>query len=279
MSTRRKFRIAAAVLAFVWAPLAPSRAADSSPWIQDLHSAFRLLAGSAGKNAAALRAGVEIKMDSGWHTYWRYAGDSGVPPRFDFSGSTNLASATVRYPTPLLFTDETGNTLGYKDNVIFPVEVRPKNPLEPVKLFVKLDYAVCEKMCVPAEGRAEITLAPGEQAGNDALNAAEARVPQPVPAGKFELSVKRVNNAAKPIVAVDLKPPTGKPLQIFVEGPTPEWALPIPRQVRGASPDRQQFRFELDGLPPGVDPGKGPFDLTFTIVAGQRAYEIKTRLD
>jgi DsbC/DsbD-like thiol-disulfide interchange protein len=279
MSTHRKIRIAATVLVFVSVSAASVRAADSSPWTQDLHSAFRLLAGASGKNAASLRAGVEVRMDSGWHTYWRYAGDSGVPPRFDFSGSTNLASAIVRYPAPLLFTDETGNTLGYKDNVIFPIEVRAKNPLEPVTLHVKLDYAVCEKLCVPAEGRAEIALAPGAQAENDALKAAEARVPQPVPPAKFDLSVKRVNGAAKPIVALDLKPPAGKPLHIFVEGPTPEWALPIPQQVPGVSQGRQHFRFDLDGLPPGVDSGKGPFDLTFTIVAGERAYEVKTHLD
>ena len=39
-----------------------------------------------------------------------------------------------------------------------------------------------------------------------------------------------------------------------------------------------QFSFELDGLPPGVDP-KGNFDLTFTVVTGERAVEVKTRLD
>ena len=57
-----------------------------------------------------LRAGIEIKLQPGWHTYWRYPGDSGVPPRFDFSGSDNVASVKVLYPAPHLFTDETGNT-------------------------------------------------------------------------------------------------------------------------------------------------------------------------
>ena len=32
-------------------------------------------------------AGVEIRLDPGWKTYWRYPGDSGVPPALDFAGS------------------------------------------------------------------------------------------------------------------------------------------------------------------------------------------------
>ena len=62
-----------------------------------------------------MRGGIEIKLQPGWKTYWRYPGDSGVPPRFDFSGSDNLGRAKVLYPAPHLFTDETGNSLGYKD--------------------------------------------------------------------------------------------------------------------------------------------------------------------
>jgi hypothetical protein len=65
---------------------------------------------------------------------------------------------------------------------------------------------------------------------------------------------------------------------MFVEGPTAEWALPIPKAAPGAPAGHQHFGFELDGLPPGVNP-KGSFDLTFTIVRGGRASEVKTHLD
>ena len=124
------------------------------------HAAFRLIAGTNKPGAAMLRAGIEIKMEPGWHTYWRYPGDSGVPPRFDFSRSENLAAAKVLYPAPHLYSDETGNSLGYKDGVTFPLRVTPRQPGKPVKLRVKLDYAICEKLCVPAQGSAELTLAP-----------------------------------------------------------------------------------------------------------------------
>jgi DsbC/DsbD-like thiol-disulfide interchange protein len=255
-----------------------ARAADESPWSNDSHSAIRLIAGGNGKTDVALRAGIEIKMQSGWKTYWRYPGDSGVPPRFDFSGSENLQAAKVLYPAPHLFTDESGHTLGYKDAAIFPVVVAPRQPDKPVLLRMKVEYAVCEKLCVPAEGHAELTLAAGESSHNAALTAAEAHVPKPVTAAQAGLTARRVNNAAKPLVAVDLAAPAGQAVELFVEGPTPEWALPIPTPAQGAPAGRAQFGFELDGLPPGVDP-KSNFELTFTVVTGERAVEVKTHLD
>ncbi len=255
-----------------------ARAADASPWSEDSHSAFRLIAGANKPGAAHLRAGVEIKLQPGWKTYWRYPGDSGVPPRFDFSGSENLAAAKVLYPAPHLFSDEAGNALGYKDAVTFPLQVTPKQPGKPVALRLKLDYAVCEKLCVPAQGSTGLMLGTGGSAQDAILDAAEARVPQKMTATQAGLTVHRVNNAAKPLVMVDLKAPAGAPVEIFVEGPTPEWALPIPKPAPGAPAGHRQFGFELDGLPPGVN-AKGQFDLTFTIVEGARAIEVAAHLD
>src|SRR5664279_2316931 len=77
---------------------APARAADASPWVEDSYSAIRLIAGANKSGAESLRAGIEIKMQPGWHTYWRYPGDSGVPPRFSFSGS-DLSLIHISEPT------------------------------------------------------------------------------------------------------------------------------------------------------------------------------------
>jgi DsbC/DsbD-like thiol-disulfide interchange protein len=258
---------------------APAHAADASPWVKDNYSSIRLIAGANKTGAESLSAGIEIKMQPGWHTYWRYPGDSGVPPRFSFAGSDNLASATVLFPAPHAFTDEAGTTIGYKGNVILPVSVVPRQKDKPVTLRAKIDYAICEKLCVPAEARLELTLDRTSGADNAALAAAEAHVPQPVSAAEAGLTARRANDdKRKPLVFVDLTADTGQQVALFVEGPTAEWALPIPKPAQGAPPGHQHFGFELDGLPPGVDP-KGAFELTFTIVKGDRATEVKTHLD
>ena len=257
---------------------APAFADDASAWSNDSRSSLRLIAGSNKEGATPLRAGIEIKLQPGWKTYWRYPGDSGVPPRFDFSGSENLGRAKVLYPAPHLFNDETGNSLGYKDSVIFPLQVSRRDPSKPVKLRLKIDYAVCEKLCSPAEGRAELSFGTGVSAQDVALAAAETRVPKRVSAADLDLTARRVNTAPKPLVAVDFKAPPGQKVELFVEGPTTDWALPIPQPAQGAPSGRRHFGFDLDGLPPGVDP-KGPFDLTFTLVEDGKAVEVTTHLD
>ncbi|WP_082540872.1 protein-disulfide reductase DsbD domain-containing protein [Pseudolabrys sp. Root1462] len=256
---------------------APARAENASAWSQDTKSAVRLIGGTS-KSGAPLRAGIEIKLQPGWHTYWRYPGDAGVPPRFDFSGSDNVKLATVSFPAPHLFTDETGSSIGYKDGVIFPVTIVAKDPARPVNARLKIEYAVCEKMCIPAEGKAELAIAPGPGTEDTALTEAEARVPKKVSAADIGLTARRVNDAAKPLVAIDVIARDQGPMQIFVEGPGPEWALPIPKPAPGAPTGHRHFAFDLDGLPPGVSP-KGSFDLTFTVVEGGRAMEVTTHLD
>src|ERR1700756_3095103 len=88
-------------------------AADASPWDGDTRAGVRLIAGSR-TNDAMVRAGVEIKLAPGWKTYWRYPGDSGVPPRFDFAGSQNVKSVEIAWPAPHRLSDESGITIGYK---------------------------------------------------------------------------------------------------------------------------------------------------------------------
>lgn len=258
--------------------IGPARAADASAWSEDSRSSVRLIAGSGKSGETPLRAGIEIKMRPGWHTYWRYPGDSGVPPRFDFTGSDNLQSAKVLYPAPHLQADDGGQSLGYQNGVIFPVEVTPREPGKPVTLRLKIDYAVCEKLCVPAEGRAALSIAEGDSAHAGAVTAAEALVPKQATAADVGLSARRVNDDAKPLVMVEVAAASGKPVAVVVEGPTPEWALPIPQPTQGGPPGRQRFSFALDGLPSGVDP-KGAFELTFTVIQGERAFEVTTRLD
>lgn len=269
----------AAALAVTFATAGAAHAEDASPWSNDARSSIRLIAGTNAAGASPLRAGIEMKLVGGWHTYWRYPGDSGVPPRFDFSSSGNLKSAKVLYPAPQLHSDETGQTIGYEGDVVFPVEATPKDASKPIDLKLKIDYAVCEKLCVPAEGSAALALAPGKSGENAAVTAAFARVPQRVDAATAGVVVKRASGGAKPLVMVDLPARANVPVTVFVEGPTPDWALPIPKPAQGAPAGRRHFSFVLDGLPPGADPAKGPFDLTFTVEEGQRAYEVTTRLD
>jgi DsbC/DsbD-like thiol-disulfide interchange protein len=262
---------------------APAHAENASAWDGDARSAVRLIAGAPVRdNGTSLRAGIEIRLAPGWKTYWRYPGDSGVPPRFDFAQSVNVKSATVSYPFPHRFDDGGGQSLGYKGGVTFPLQIVPKNPAQPATLRLKLDYAVCEKLCVPADASVELTLAPADDSGtNPALAAAEARIPKPTAIGDTgALAIRDVHQepgSRFPRVIVDVAAPAGVPVDLFAEGPSPEWALPLPSRAGDAPNGGQRFAFDLDGMPPNTDPHGAV--MTLTAVAGGQAIEAKARLD
>jgi DsbC/DsbD-like thiol-disulfide interchange protein len=269
----------AAALPYISGDILPARAEEESAWDTGQHWGIRLIAGGARlEPGAPLRAGIEFRLDAGWKTYWRYPGDSGVPPVFDFSRSENVKDVSVLWPAPHRFSDGSGNSIGYERNAILPLHILPQNPARPVTLRLKLDYAVCEKLCVPAEAKAELTLGKAATAHDLALSVAEARVPKPVsPDGPISIgAVVRDRAASRPRILVDVAAPAG-PLDLFVEGPTPDWALPLPEKVEGAPSGQQRFAFDLDGLPAGAKP-EGAM-LRLTAVAGEQAIEAAIRLD
>src|SRR5712671_3060325 len=133
------------------------RAEDSSTWQRDAHSAIRLLAGS--RSGAVLLGGIAIQLQPGWKTYWRTPGDSGVPPRFDFSKSENVEAVTVLWPAPMKFDDGAGgHSLGYKQQVVLPLRIVAKSNDKPVTLRAHVSYAVCDKLCIPVEASAELAI-------------------------------------------------------------------------------------------------------------------------
>jgi DsbC/DsbD-like thiol-disulfide interchange protein len=258
-------------------------AAETSDWAGDARSAARLIAGSAqtSEGAKIHRAGVEIRLAPGWKTYWRYPGDSGVPPHFDFSGSDNVKNVTVLWPAPRHLADSEGVTIGYKDNVVFPLRIEPRDASKPVALRLKLDYAICEKLCIPVDAKTDISLTGIAKANEALLSAAEARVPRTAglaqPGDVSIAAVKRDGDASPQRILVDVKAPAGTIPELFAEGPTPDWALPVPEPVAGAPEGSQRFAFTIDGLPPGAS-AKGAL-LKLTAAAGGRAIETSFRLD
>ena len=254
---------------------------DSSSWDGDARSAVRLLAAAPAGKSSTVRAGVEVRLMRGWHTYWRYPGDAGVPPRFDFAKSSNVKSVSVLWPAPQPIPEQGLVAIGYVRDVLWPLEIVPENPGKPVTLRLKLDYAVCEKLCVPAEGKAELTVKSGSASNDAALAAALARVPKKVALGEGSplaiRAVRREGGGAQGRVIVDVAAPAGADVALFAEGPAPDWALPVPTAVEGAPAGLRRFAFDLDGAPPGAKYDGAA--ITLTAVAGEHAIELTTRLD
>ncbi|MCK1546082.1 cytochrome C biogenesis protein [Bradyrhizobium sp. 179] len=254
-----------------------ARADDASPWQRDGHSAVRLVAGS--RSGAVLLGGIAFQLQPGWKTYWRVPGDSGVPPRFDFSKSDNVEAVTVMWPAPLKFDDGAGgHSIGYRDQIVLPLRIVAKAADKPVTLRAEINYAVCEKLCIPVETRAELGFNSVASTEDANLRAALDTVPKPANIGDPNpLTIRDVKREGNKVVVDVVAPADARNVNLFVEGPTPDWALPIPSPVHHSPPDVKRFSFELDGLPPGAKPDGAA--LKFTLVGPDKSYEFNTNLE
>ncbi|WP_119389933.1 protein-disulfide reductase DsbD domain-containing protein [Taklimakanibacter lacteus] len=210
------------------------------------------------------RAALDIALDKGWKTYWRMPGDAGVPPQFDWSGSRNVRSLTVLWPAPARFNDESGETVGYKDRVVFPLDVTPADGGEPVDLRLNVFLGVCEVICIPVKLEEALLQAAPVPADASLIAAFAARVPEKVDArARFRVArASLVEEADKPALALHLEGQGfDRGLDVFVEGS--DFAYFRAPRMAG---DAANIHLPIDGLKdPAKLRGKA---LTLTMVAG-----------
>lgn len=98
-------------------------------------------------------AGFQLNLAQDWMTYWRHPGESGIAPQIDWSGSQNLADLRVHWPEPRLYLKAGFNSIGYKNEVVFPVALTPLDPAKPITLRATLSIGVCADICIPVDLR------------------------------------------------------------------------------------------------------------------------------
>jgi DsbC/DsbD-like thiol-disulfide interchange protein len=238
---RRRAALAAALFGMA---TGPAFAGSASPWIASTDSKVRLVSGTVDLDGApALVAGVQLRMDRGWKTYWRNPGDSGVPPTFDWTGSKNLKRAEVLYPAPYRFAGAGGTAIGYDDEVVFPVKVTPERDGEPIELKLAFAYGLCKDLCIPND--VSLGLALGADVGRgDALllETFLARVPKSARDGVLP-SVSNVEaklDAAKPELVIDAVFPQGATgTDLFIDGG--DAFVPVPMPLGPVTNGMQRF--------------------------------------
>ena len=222
-----------------------------------------------GTRMAALR----LILAPGWKTYWRAPGDTGIPPRFDWTGSANLAGVTLHWPAPDVFTSYGMRTIGYSDELVLPMELRPAEPGAPIRVAAEMELGVCETICVPATLTFSARLA-GPGAMDPAIRAALAA--RPVPAA--QAGVGRVRCEIAPIadgVQLDARidvPRLGGTEVALVETGDPGVWVSEPQVARSGA--ALHVRADLVP-PPGVPLALDRSALRFTVLGRSRAVDIR----
>ena len=218
----------AAVTVFSFASGSAS-AQTASPWAEADKTAVRLIsATNSVGDSERIKLGLHFRMKDGWKVYWRSAGDAGYPPKLDWSASENIDSAAMSWPAPERFQILGFNTLGYRDEVVLPLDVKLKQPGVPTAARVTVDYLTCKEICIPIMEELALTLPTGQASPSPEahlISRFAARVPGSGDGVGLKIENAKVfgpvqSNPDEAVLRVEVisADPLKKP-DIFVEGP------------------------------------------------------------
>jgi thiol:disulfide interchange protein/DsbC/DsbD-like thiol-disulfide interchange protein len=96
-------------------------------------------------------AGVDLKMDAGWHTYWKNSGDSGIATTIKWDLPPGVTAGEIQWPLPKKLPPAEVTTYGYEDEVMLLVPLTLATNLNPGALDLKANVAwlECQEQCVP----------------------------------------------------------------------------------------------------------------------------------
>ncbi len=113
------------------------------------------------------QVGVLLEMAPGWHSYWEYPGDAGLPTSIAWTLPNGFVAGPIQWPLPHRFV-EPGDieVYAYKDKVLLLTAIVPPAEIaeKTVILRAKVDWLVCEEICIPGSANLELSLPVAPQA-------------------------------------------------------------------------------------------------------------------
>ncbi len=150
------------------------------------HTEARLvLASEAARPGDTVLAGLVLRMDDGWHTYWKNSGDSGMPTAIEWELPSGVTAGEVQWPVPEKFPEKELTTYIYRNQAVLlvPLKLSSNLPPGPLNLRAKVSWLECAVQCVPghAEVQAKVEVADESKPSRDAQLLAEAQKRVPLP--------------------------------------------------------------------------------------------------
>jgi thiol:disulfide interchange protein DsbD len=142
-------------------------------------------------------AGLLLRMAPGWHTYWKFSGDAGLPTEIKWNLPPGWKVGEIQWPIPLKTLDPGDiQTYGYQDEILLLQEITPPAKIDlpsqssgaagisPEKLSAQADWLVCEKICIPGNASLALELpvsSSAEQKNTDLFARYRRLLPQDFP--------------------------------------------------------------------------------------------------
>ena len=119
--------------------------------------------------------GLQLAHQPKWHTYWKNAGDSGLPTQLQWTLPVGITAGAIAWPTPQKIDIGSLSNYGFEGTVLLPVPLSIGRDFAPAALADKLEvrlaatWLVCKEECIPQEGSFVLQL---PLKGSTALHAA-----------------------------------------------------------------------------------------------------------
>ena len=153
------------------------------------HTQVRLiLAADTAKPGGTVWAGVDMKMEPAWHTYWKNPGAAGIATKIEWQLPPGVTAGEIQWPLPVQIPPAEVTTYGYSGEVVLLVPLKLAADLKPgpLDLKAKVSWLECKEACIPGSGSIEATLNVGDQTKPSAdatlIESWQGKVPKPLQA-------------------------------------------------------------------------------------------------
>jgi thiol:disulfide interchange protein DsbD len=179
--------------------LAPAAAISAGHVVQTEQVRAELVAQAAegfqpGKSAWL---GLKLEHIPHWHTYWKNAGDSGLPTTLSWTLPDGVTAGDIDWPVPAKLPIGPLLNYGYEGTVLLPVPLTLTQPIAGDTLKVKLraDWLVCEVECIPQSGEFELDVSTRQPLTNHADEFEHALAQRPLDVRGADATARVVDGA------------------------------------------------------------------------------------
>ena len=105
--------------------------------------------------------GLQLQHAPHWHSYWKNAGDSGLPTELRWTLPAGVTAGEIAWPTPRKFPLGELANYGYDGTVLLPVPLQVSPGFQGDALVVNLQasWLVCRQECIPEQGSFQVRIA------------------------------------------------------------------------------------------------------------------------
>lgn len=124
-----------------------------------------LLSANPVRPGDTIWAGVDLKMDPGWHTYWKNSGDSGIPTQIKWQLPPGVTAGEIHWPLPKKLPPVEVTTYDYEGETMLLVPLTLASNLNPgpFTLSANVSWLECQDQCIPGSATVTAQLTVGSE--------------------------------------------------------------------------------------------------------------------